>query len=120
MTNKIILIAALKIVDWSNSKRDYSAKDISRVLEQGRLKELKDFSGEKLRDIIEFAANSRFVEFYEIKASQILQVVKYLEENTVYVPHDWGKVQEDVEPTPLRDLKTLATDYPYLTGQVKW
>lgn len=86
-----VLALALEIVET-----EASIGEIPAILEDNRFITTKRFSAYDLhvvkRKPLDLAAglfNKR-----QIRAIQIKNVVKYLEENTVYVPEDWGKPKE--------------------------
>lgn len=93
--NEIYVLAlALEIVET-----EASIGEIPAILEDNRFITTKRFSAYDLhvvkRKPLDLAAglfNKR-----QIRAIQIKNVVKYLEENTVYVPEDWGRKPKEKE-----------------------
>ena len=126
MTILRALEIALTLIDLfnGNHSEDWERLSVENVLERMRFKELKTFSFKNLKRFhemnLESLLKSAFLKIPNnfpitpentLKAEQILFYLEYLEEHTIYVPKDWGKIAEDdphsqYSPTQLRALAT--------------
>ena len=120
------LEVSLTLIDLfnGNHSEDWERQSVENVMERMRFKELKSFSFKNLKRFHEMNLESLLKSaFFKIpnngaitpentlKAEEINFYLEYLEEHTIYVPKDWGKIAEDdphsqYSPTQLRALAT--------------
>ena len=126
MTDLKALEVSLTLIDLFNSGLNEceERQSVENVLERTRFKELKSFSFKNLKRFhemnLESLLKSAFLKIPNngaitpentLKAEEINFYLEYLEEHTIYVPKDWGKIAEDdphsqYSPTQLRALAT--------------
>jgi hypothetical protein len=126
MTDLKALEIALTLIDLFNGNHgeDWERQSVENVLERTRFKELKSFSFKNLKRFHEMNLESLLKSaFFKIpnngaitpentlKAEEINFYLEYLEEHTIYVPKDWGKIAEDDPHSQytLTQLRALAT-----------
>ena len=114
------LKVSLTLINLFNSGRA-ERRAVEDTLERMRFKELKTFSYKNLKWFHEMNLERKIPNNYfpitpeNTLAQEILFYLKYLEEHTIYIPEDWGKIAEDdphsqYSPTQLKALATGDSD----------
>ena len=127
MTDLKALEIALTLIDLFNSglSECEEKRAVENVLEGMRFKELKSFSFKNLRRFHEMNLERKIPNNFPItrgntlKAQEINFYLEYLEEHTVYIPEDWGKVEREDEKKYFDDAVRFTVNTHY-AGKVSW
>ena len=102
MTDLRSLEVALTLIDVFNGNHgeDWEKLAVGNILERMRFKELKSFSFKNLKRFHEInlkrkiSNNGIITPENTLLSQEILYYLEYLEENTIFIPEDWGKRKE--------------------------
>jgi hypothetical protein len=115
--NEVLVLAlVLELIESSDSVRE--------ILEKNRFAVVKTFDDHDFREVINAERLTAKLGGFtptQIRAIQIKNALKYLEDKAVYIPKDWGKYQAEDDPHSQysrSQIKSLLTgDYSNLSDR---
>lgn len=104
MTDLRSLEVALTLIDVFNGNHgeDLEKLAVGSILQRMRFKELKTFNFKNLRRFHEINRerkipnNGIITPENTLLSQEILYYLEYLEENTIFIPEDWGKPKKEI------------------------